>query len=335
MCVSLRKVNYLKFIGYFLIGFAIAMKPHSILFLIFLLLYNSFNARLNKKFLIENAFFFLFVCIVPLFFYINNYLSYNFILLNKLLQNDHSFTFKNILPNLISYFGILTIFCFPLFLKSLYDNLIKKNYKFISYIFYFLLIFLPLSFYLDFNGEIYLGFLSGYINKKFYLSLITAFSIISIFFLHKFYLEGEKFDKTLSLSCFIYIFLLSFSRPSDRYLIFLIPFITILYRSYFLQKKFLIFVLIFYTSISIVIFLNYFLTSKLTERIKYVILNENIENITDMGALFPHAPVFKNKYGHPTNLEFKLLFNLVEKSQINECLKFFIFKKCYSIVKIR
>lgn len=203
------------------------------------------------------------------------------------------------------------------------------------YIFYFLLISLTLSFYLDFNGEIYLGFLSGYVNKKLYLGLITIFSIISIFCLYKFYLEGKKFDKILSLSCFVYIFLLSFSRPADRYLIFLIPFITLLYRSYFVQKKFLIFVLIFYTSISIVIFSNYFLTSKLTEKIKFIILNKNIENIIDMSDLFPHAPVFKNKYGHTTNLEFKLLFKLVEKSEINECLNFFIFKKCYSIVKIR
>ena len=34
-------------------------------------------------------------------------------ILNDILQNNHKLNLKNIIPNLISYFGILTIFCFP------------------------------------------------------------------------------------------------------------------------------------------------------------------------------------------------------------------------------
>ena len=334
-CLSLDKKKLLEKFGYFLLGLSIALKPHSIIFLIFLFFYkNNFSKNIihNVK---ENYSRALILLIIPIIFFSGNYIKYDFLILNDILQNNHKLNLKNIIPNLISYFGILTIFCFPFFFHLFLRDIINKNYLILKYGIIYIVILIPFSFILNFNGEIFLGFFSTLINKKIYLILLIISSFLSIFYLIRFVKNNQEQDRLLAIASLIFIFLMSLSRPSDRYVIFLIPFIIILFRHELQSKILITFCTIFNLLIAGIIFSNYYINSTLTKNIKKILIKKNLQYDTDLGNLFVHAPVFKNKYGKSNNYKFKLYLYKKDKTVHDECAQVLFFKKCYSVIKIK
>ena len=273
--------------------------------------------------------------LIPTFFFVGNYIKYDFFLLNDNLQNNHSLSIENVLPNLISYFGILTIFCFPIFFYIFLQDIVRKDYLVFKYGLVYLTIFIPLSLILNFNGEIFLGFLSSIIDQRLYIYILVILSFLSLFYLIKLFKSNMDLERLIILSSLIFIFLLALSRPSDRYIIFLIPFIIILFR-YELQSKILTFLyFIFNITIASVIFSNQYINSTLTKNIKKSLVEKKLQYNTDLGNLFVHAPVFKNQFGKTQDFKFKLYMYKKKVSIHDECVQVLFFNKCYSIVKTK
>lgn len=334
LCYAIDKNKILEIFGFLILGLAIAIKPHSIIFLIFLFFYKiDFSKNLLQNFY-KNYLNALIVFLIPFIFYSTNYILYDFIILNPILQNNHALQIKDIIPNLISYFGILTIFCFPFFIQLLFRDIINNKYLVFKTGIIYLALAIPAYLFFNFQGEIFLGFLSKLINKNLYLIILIFLSYISLFYLTKYSNAVSAFDKLIIISSLIFITFLSFSRASDRYVIFLIPLIIILFNHELKSKYFLFFVLIFNSLVSVIIFLNFYANSFLTSKIKNSLIENNIHYNTDLGNLFSHAPVFKKKYGNLDDVRFKLFLYKKDKSFYDECIKITFYKKCYSLVKL-
>ena len=115
-CLTFDKNKILEKSGYLILGLSIALKPHAIIFLIFLFLKKiNFSKNVIEQ-INANYLSIILLLLIPTFFFVGNYIKYDFFLLNDNLQNNHSLSIENVLPNLISYFGILTIFVFQFFL---------------------------------------------------------------------------------------------------------------------------------------------------------------------------------------------------------------------------
>ena len=332
---ALDKNKILTKFGYIILGLSIALKPHSIIFLIFLILKKiDFSKNIIEN-IYKNYLNAILVISIPTLFFVGNYIKYDFFLLNDNLQNNHSLSLESIIPNLISYLGILTIFCFPIFFYIVIQDILRKNYLIFKYGFIYILIFLPISLILNFDGEIFLGFLANVIDKRLYIFLLVILSFPPMFYLFKLFNNNKDLEKLIILSSLTFVFLLSLSRPSDRYIIFLIPFIIILFRNELQSKALIFFYLIFNFIIVSIIFLNQYTNSTLTKNIKKSLVEKKIQYNTDLGNLFVHSPVFKNKFGKSQDFKFKLYMYKKKVSIHDECVQIFSFNKCYSIVKIK
>lgn len=322
--------NFLKsLIGSVLIGIAITLKPHSIIFLILYVVYFFLKKNYRIFFFIS----LIIIIILPIIFYIVNFIIYDFFLINDNFQSESKISFKNFFHNIFQFLGFIAIIFFPLSAYSLINYYNHKKFKNLFYIFLFSSIFFTIGFlFLDITGEMDFGTLGQFINKNFYTGLLMAVAptllVTTIYLLKK-----KDVNKTLFLSILIsiliYIFLLSLAKPTQRYLISLVPLIFI-FSNYLLLKSFIknTFIIIF-IFVNILIFNNQYASGFLSQdAINFIKKNDLYfdDHDRNYGPLGFHRPVFVEK--NKTDMSKKTIYISEIKSENS------IFFKCRSLLPI-
>lgn len=287
-----KKYKFKNFFNYFLLSISICIKPFCLIYLglIVLLDYNNNLYKLFKKYLLTV----LLTLVIPIIYlYIIKY-NFNFYLIPSNFKSQVTFIHSNVIYTFFGYLVFLSILVFPMTLDK--KNLKKRNIFLIG-----LLIFLSFFFYNIIstpNAELNFGFFQNLIDIR--IISVIAFIFLSIFLI--FFLEIFKKKKILDykfiIIIFIYILILSFTRPAQRYLITILPivFLVILKNLKFYKINLLsLFIIIIYVPLNLLITLNFYFTAYNNETIISYLRTEKLISKTDPGNLYPHSYHFFSK----------------------------------------
>ena len=290
-----------NYIGFFLLGVAIALKPITgifyITFLIFLLKRKiSINEKLKELFLSG-----LITFIIPIIYFLLIYINFKFFLLPKNFVNVHkiaiyasnsdgdNFFFLN---NFFVYIAFLFIFLTPINFVLIFDNL--KNFK--KYFYILLTLFFFMGLFLQPSGEMSFGPLSEYFNRFMFNGIYGIFIFLFLFICKMRFKNFYDLDlsKIFILSLLFLYFSLSFTATSQRYLILSIPILIICFiRSKDKKDKITFFLtVILFLPVNFFLILNQYATGNASTKMVKYIINSNIINITCAGAIGPHVNNF-------------------------------------------
>ena len=222
------KFDIKKFYYSFLIAFSIILKPHCF---IFGLIIGFHYLHLKRKDLFNNYLYL--ISIIPtlvILFFIINHKLFGFFLYSNNYQEALNFNLSNFINNSLSYFGLLFLSVFPISIIYVFDK--KILVKIFIYSFIFILGYLFLELY----GEMDLGSLTSILGKKNLSGLVLCFALIGFINIKNLItVEKKKFNEIfvnpLIISIVIYILILSFFRPVQRYLIVIVPFLLIIFKN--------------------------------------------------------------------------------------------------------
>ncbi len=277
------KKNY---VGFLLLGISICLKPFCLIYLglIFLLEYNNDIFKSFKKFFLP----FSISLFLPFIYFLIIKINYGFYLIPEKFSSEVSFLKGGFINNFLGYFIILSIFIFPLSFKNYFVNI--KNILFIIFIL------LPLSFYLGFiinspQAELNFGSLNHLVGDEiiFFIGSISLF----ILFLYLFdYIKNKQVNKLeFLITVFVYILILSLTRPSQRYLIIILPIMMIFFliTGNFKKKTIFFPIILLHTSFNIFLSINFYLNSSINKTIVEYLTQEDILKNTLPGPLYPHS----------------------------------------------
>ncbi len=282
------KFNIKKFYYSFFIAFSIVLKPHCFIFGLLLCFH---YLHLKRKNFFNNYLYL--ISIIPLlviiFFFIN-YKLFGFFLYSNNYQEALSLNLPNFINNFLSYFGLLFLSVFPISIIYFFDK--KIFVKIIFYFFIFILGYLFIELY----GEMDIGSLTSILGKKNLSGIVLCFALIGFVNIKNLIIKerkkfNENFVSPLIISTIIYILILSFFRPVQRYLIVIVPFLYLLFFINFqivFNKKFIIYVAILVV-VNFALTLNSVLNSKISSKAANYLLLKNINNQTDLGPINANA----------------------------------------------
>lgn len=333
--LSLMFINYrnnkIYIIGSVLLSIAIIFKPHSFIYIVFIFLITFSEGKIFenlKLFLLKN---FLMIFLLILYFGYNYY-KFGFLIYSENYRSSFQISYKLFFNNLLIYLGYLFLVTSPISINYFfkYKNILKIKvilFLFFSFLFGFL--------FFEINGEMDLGIFS--VNQQIMAGLYLSFLIFGFYSLVKNY-QNLKYEKKyfviLLFSIFIYIIILSFVKPAQRYL--MSPML-LLYLFYFSSINLNNYKSLFFLVIFILVPINYFLTinsylnSEITKKILASLENKMILSKTDLGVINSHAN-FKVKY-FLDKKEYKIE-NINRNSEESYISEFFYFKKIYFLNKI-
>ena len=272
----------------FLIAFSIVLKPHCFIFGLILCLHYLIQKRNN---LFDNYLYLIItIPILIILFFSVNYKLFGFFLYSNNYQEALSLNLPNFINNFLSYFGLLFLSVFPISIIYFFDK--KILMKIIFYLFIFILGYLFLELY----GEMDLGSLTSILGKKNLAGIVLCFVVIGFINIRNLIIIEKKknnknFVNPLIISIVIYILILSFFRPVQRYLMVILPFLYLLFFMNFkiiFDKKFIIYFMILIT-VNFVLSLNSILNSKISSKVADYLLLKNINNQTDLGPINANA----------------------------------------------
>ncbi len=339
------------------IGISVALKSYNLIFLFpILIFFYSLNSLKTKKI----KYFFCFLLILfPLF--LLNFLTYKYLgfafsppnedLKIAIIGGDNSRNFLWVINNYIFYIGYITLISFP-FVFIFFLNYCKKNFSYISIV---LIFFAFISFFIqDFffiSSELDFGPLQKYIPEYLYKSIII-FNFLFFFLVFYFFLKNKRLKKRKFINGLItliivllYLFVLSFIKASQRYLILPIPFLYIVFF-YVVQPRILIYLtLMLYFFINTLLLINYYITGKSTEDILSFLKKKDILEATIPGVMTPNVyhmysinNSIKNLDKNKINIETSqyIIANFEENSVFNSKVNFFGYEfKKYSVIRIK
>lgn len=289
--------NYLNF---FFLGISISIKPFCIIYLALI-----FLIELNRSiFLVIKNYFLLFFTssLIPIFYFSLIKINFGFYLIPNEFAHELTVLKGGFFKNFFGYTILLSLFILPLSLRLNFFNF--KNLLVV------LFVLLPLSFHLYFltnhaQAELNLGFFNSLVGDVpvFFISVIS-FYILFIYFYNDIKLKNKLKNfsnyKFLLIVLF-YIIVLSFTRPSQRYLVTIMPIFMIFFLingNYFKEKIFFKLVAFGYILMNILIFINFYLNSSINKEVVGYLAEKNILKETLPGPLYPHSYHFfysKNK----------------------------------------
>ena len=292
--------NFFKYsIGSIFVGLSISIKIHSIFFLLFLFFYFFFKKKIfEKKELINFLILTIFIFIIPILFYYFNYKKFGFLLVNNYFKTAHNFAIIDFPEIFLNYLGFISLIFFPF---SFFAFL--KFFKKLTFIITLFVIFTIGYNFLTIHGEMDIGFLNYFLNKKILAGIYSVFSfvlLISIFLLNK--KNQQQFLFTI-FAVLSFVILLSLSRPANRYLLYVVPFFFIFIFSkqdmseklYFYCKNFYFFLFLI---LNILILNNHYATGHgINDLLNHIKQNNLNKYYINYGDTFPHRPLFVKKYG--------------------------------------
>ena len=295
VALILNSKKYLTLlIGSIMLGFSILLKYHALIYLV--IIYFLFKDK--DKYQLFNYKKYSFVASISIsFFILYNilvYTKFGFWLTPPEFQVKHGFLLSSFFSNLIAYSGFIFIATFPLFFCNLnYITYLKNNIRIIT----ILLIILSILcfFYFTINGEVDFGPLNTIFNDRFRSFLFVIFG----FFGFIFYFQSPKNNpfNLLKFSIFIILVLFSLTRPSQRYLILIIPFfILFLPQSSFSRRSLICFTLLLFFIINIYLECARLTTAKSSFDMVLKIQSLGLLDFTNPGVIEGHYGNYFNIY---------------------------------------
>ena len=261
---------------------AIIAKYHSLLYLIIfaLTLEGGYLHRVKEliKFLILPV-------LIFTYFQILMYENFNFYFINPNFKNIHKFEPTLFLGNFLTCIGFMYLFINTLIVDKEFLKKLSNLKNFITSIFVFVISLI----FIQNNGELNMpiNIFSTIIIYKLMLSISAALGFMHI----KFNLKDRY-----ALFVLIGIALLSLSRPADRYLIFLFPFIYMVILKYDYKINFR-----YYLNIILFIFFNILILTKqyihgtlCMDAINYLNKKEIIDETLPGDCLGSYGNLFSN-----------------------------------------
>jgi len=282
--------SFKSYFNFATIGISVCIKPFCLIYLglIFLLKYNkelfSFIQHYFVVFTISLFF--------PIIYFIMIKINFGFFLIPEKFTNI-AFLRGGLFNNLLGYFIILSLFILPLSFKKKFINL--RNF------FIILLVIVPSSFFLDHvinspQGELNFGSLNKILGDKniFFIGAISLLLLISYLFDYFKIRNKDKklFNIEFLVIVILYIVILSFTRPSQRYLVTILPILMIFFiTNTDYRKSKLIFLLVISGHIFFNIFLmaNFYLNASINKEIIEHLSKKNILKNTLPGSIYSHS----------------------------------------------
>lgn len=308
-----KDIKFYKLLSLFLFGIAITIKYHTILLAPVFFIVNFFmkDQSLKKK-LFQYIELLLIIISIPLFYIITIKLKFGFWLTPPIYFQRHGLNTRFFFSNFIVYFGFLGLFLAPFTFSNIIFYIKNTSLKT-----FFLIFILSLTFILLFGeyfyiplGEMNFGFLDKYINQKVVGSIFSFFALFLLFTVYNYFKHYLYYLKTndknkifisFFITSIIFIIILSFTRPTQRYLIFIIPFFYYIIDFNLYVKKYILYItLILYSIFDLFIFSNQYNTGIASKNMVDEIIKKKILNITEAGSIKAHAgnifyPYNKNK----------------------------------------
>jgi hypothetical protein len=284
--------RFKNYLGFFLLGVAITLKPITgvfyITFLFFLINEKiSLEKKINKIFISG-----LITFLIPLIYFSLIYINFNFFLTPPYYSKAlflKSFYISHIINSFLLYSSFLFIICSPIFIDS-FIKITRLKKIFITIISVTIFFF---SYHLIYSElEISFGIFNRYFNSK----TINGFMGSSSFLFFFFYLKKITKKSFFYLTIVLYLILLSFMLPSQRYTILIIPIIYLFFidkRN--LTKSFLIICTLF-IPLNFILLINQYMNGRAAISIVEYLKYNNLLDITCPHTLESHVGnYFKNK----------------------------------------
>ena len=289
-----------------LIAFAILLKPYNLIFLPISFLYLIYKFKLNLKILF---YIFIPVSIFLIFINLNNYFFGFFIVPQKHVATGDIFItlekvnieyISYIFSNFIYYVGYLGLITFPLLFR--FEKKTFNKNLFVKIIIFFSISFL-LSNLLSSYGEINLGPLQKFFNIDFYKFIICLnFTYILYLILSLKKIIKNDFDLKkvyfLIFIVFLYLFILSFLKLSQRYLLLVLPILYCLIFTVNNSKYIYLLNLKLNIIVIVLLLLNYNIKSTLSSQLLARLQEKKILFQTSPG---PYTAHLMHEYQHLKN----------------------------------
>jgi hypothetical protein len=321
-----------NYLGFFLLGIAIALKPITgIFYMTYLLfLFNekiSFKKKINKIFIISFITF-----LIPFIYFLLIYINFKFFLTPPYYSKAillKSFYVYNFFNTFLLYSSFLFIVCIPLWIDSFIKLTQSKNILIIiaSITFFFICYHLIYK-----QSEINFGIFSRYLNPKF-INGFFGFCFILFYYL---FFKKIKIDGYFYFTIPVYLLLLSFILPAQRYLLLIIPLVYLFFlnkqnlmKSFFISCVLLI-------PLNFILLINQYKTGYAAINIvKYLKLNNLIDK-TCPAAVDAHVGNYFKNSKNCSNLQFHVIEN--NNNNLKFIYKydasFFFLKKEFYIINI-
>ena len=211
-----------------ILGFAILLKYHAVFFLLVVCLYWIFNEK-SHRVLPKVGLYCTLASLIPATYIIFAKINFGFWITPPQWLKVHQFTAGGLAANFLTYCAYSTLLILPfsavLFLNEIKSSFQHKRWGVFIGIASITLISLLAS---DVHGEMNFGPLDPYINPKVFLLISGFVTAVFVLILYKLISDSgnsseSNIFKAISLGILIFICLLSFTRPSQRYLLFILP----------------------------------------------------------------------------------------------------------------
>ena len=322
--------RFRNYLGFFLLGIAITLKPITgIFYITFLLILLNEKISLKKKInkLCISA---VITFLIPIIYFAIIYINFNFFLTptyyTKALFYNSSYIYSFI-NNFILYSSFLFLICAPLWI----DNLIKFiQFKYIFIIIPGIIIYL-ISYNLIYTQqEINFSIFSKYLSSKIINGFLGLCFVLFYYFYFKKINKKDYFYFTIPL----YLFVISFILPAQRYLLFIIPCIYF----FFPNKQSLINILliscILFIPINFILLINQYKSGDAAKNIVEYLKLSNLIDETCPLAIDSHVGNHFQSSKSCSHLPFLVVEN--NNNNLKYIYKyeasFFIFKKIFYVV---
>lgn len=322
-----------------LFGVSVVLKYHSILLLPVVFLF-----RWKKELKLSNFFSFDFllvlfsILLLPILYVIYIKFKFDFLFTPPSFQSAHAIKLDFMVTNFISYLGYLILLTFPI-----------SIYKFIE-VFYrlelsrklFVIITVVLSFGIGFTihpqGEMNFGSLDSYIDHRLIGSLFSVlfvvFMVLLIYFIRQFRFENMKNIVIIYVTILLFMFALSFTRPAQRYLIFILPlFLLVLFYKTNLSKLIFYMSLVVFMVLNVYMNINQFLIGSTSQAMVKELIQKNLIAETYPNELNSHVGNYFFPYRDRLK-KYKIVHTPSKKAIIVVQKKILFFSKTLCLVKI-
>ena len=340
-CLLLQK-KFRKFF-FLILGLSIIIKPICGIYVIAYNIYKFINNNKIKYILYDN----LVIFILPIIFFSINYKVFNFFLFPEsgAVEQHKIFTIKYFLVQLIFYFGTFFLILFPLWHLKFLKVFQGKDLLIIT-IFLFIVYHLSKdSLLLIFNNsELNLGPLSNYINDEYLIILLFFLSTFFFLVIKSLYKSlKNNLNKTILFTIIIYLVILSFLKPVQKYLIPIIPLIYFLIYDFIKDNKtnyiYFFLSLILFFIVNFYLLSNQYINGKISHDVYKFLKKKDLYHLTNTSLIDPHTSFLldgksKLKKYYTENNEYELVYDLNKK----KCIyifetKFIYLKKNLCLIK--
>jgi len=232
---SEEKENSWKIWGIILLSISITLKYHAILILIPIAVEIFLRAGLSlRSRLILITKYSTGSLVIPLLYVVLVKMEFGFLFIPSKMQEGHQFNLLFILNNFVLYLGYLFLLILPfpaLFLiRKIVINTRKNLLAYIfSIVFSILFVFVLGYLFVTPQGEMSFGPLDPYVDSSVVMGcfLVFAGALLSVFY-YNFRsaianYQVNRYKLALLLFLILFLFVLSATRPAQRYLIFILP----------------------------------------------------------------------------------------------------------------